>query len=75
MRAVTRAVVIPVVVIPEEDILLAAGVVKAARAEAVAGAAKADPVGRVVVQADRAAANANISARRRFASFVSRRWT
>jgi hypothetical protein len=76
VRAVILAVVTPVVVIPEEATPLeAVDGAKVARAvEAVAGAVKADPVDRVV-QADRAAASASISARRKFASFVSRRWT
>jgi hypothetical protein len=65
-----------VVGIPEEATLLAAvDAVKVGQVEAVAGAVKADPVGRVVVPADRAAASASISARRKFASFVSKRWT
>jgi hypothetical protein len=77
VRAVIREAVTPVVVIPEEGIRLAEAVdaAKAARAEAVVDAVKEDPVGRVAVQVDRAAASASISARRRFASFVSRRWT
>jgi hypothetical protein len=66
-----------VVVIPEEAIPPAAVVdaAKAARAEAAVDAVKADPVGRVAVQVGLAAASASISARRKFASFASRRWT
>ena len=77
MRAVIREAVTPAVVIPAEAILLAVVVdaAKVAQVAAVVDAVKVDPLGRVVVQADRAGASASISARRRFASFVSRRWT
>jgi hypothetical protein len=65
-----------VVVIPEEATPAeAVDAVKVVRAEAVVDAAKVGPVGRAVVPADRAAASASISAKRKFASFVSRRWT
>jgi hypothetical protein len=68
--------VTPVVVIPEEATPLeAVDAAKVGQVEAVAGVEKVDPVDRAVVPADRAAASANISARRKFASFVSRRWT
>ena len=72
---VILAAVTPVEVIPEEATLLeAVDAAKAVRAAVVADAVKADPVGREVVQADHAAASASISARRKSASSVSRRW-
>jgi hypothetical protein len=75
VKAVIPAEVTPVVVILEEATLLeVVDAVKVVRAEAVAGAVTADPVDQVVVQADRAAASASIFARRKSASFVSRRW-
>jgi hypothetical protein len=50
-------------------------VVKVVPVVAVADAAKvADPVARAAVQVDLAAASGNFSARKKSASFVSRKW-
>ena len=72
-KAVIRAAVIPVVVTP------AAVVVKLVPVEVpevvAAGAVKAVPGDRAVVQVARAAASANISVKRKSASSVSRKWT
>jgi len=54
----------------------AVDVAKAVPVEAVVGAAKvADPAVRAAVQVDLVAASGNFSARRKSASFVSRKWT
>ena len=61
------------------DMVVTAAVVDVAKAvpvAAVADAAKlADLVVRAAVQADLAAASGNFSARKKSASFVSRKWT
>jgi len=77
MHRGAKAVIRAVAVIPEEVTPGAAvDVAKAAQAEeAVVDAAKAVRVDRAAVQVARAAASASISAKRKSASFVSRRWT
>jgi hypothetical protein len=53
----------------------AVDVAKAVPVVAVDAAKVADPAVRVAVQVDLAAASGNFFAKRKFASFVSRRWT
>jgi hypothetical protein len=53
----------------------AVDVAKAVPAEGAAAAKVADPAVRAAVQADPAAASGNFSAKRKSASFVSRKWT
>jgi hypothetical protein len=53
----------------------AVDVAKAAPVEAADAAKVADPAVRAAVQVDPAAASGNFSAKRKSASFVSRKWT
>jgi hypothetical protein len=70
------AVVTQVVVIPAEDTPgVAVDAAKVALVAVVVDGVKAGPADRAVVQVDRAAASASISARRKSVSSVSRRWT
>ena len=69
-KAVIRAAVILVVVTPAAVVA-----VKVVPEVVAAGAVKAVPGDRAVVQVARAAASANISVKRKSASSVSRKWT
>jgi hypothetical protein len=57
------------------DTVAATAVAGIAAAVTVAHAVKAAPEAVLVVPADRAAASASISAKRKFASFASKKWT
>ena len=73
MKVVTRVVVTPAVDTREAAVVVAAKVARVVVAvDAVKEAALVD---RAVAQGDLAAASVSISAKRKFASSASRRWT